>query len=205
MALTNTEMCRRWAARHPERLAAYRNSAAYKQLQRDAQKKYRLLSPLKAKASKRKWEVANRDKHLASRRALYAKNRSNIIGLGLIDKERKRHRDRAARYRAQNPGSWKTYWMKNKPYYAAMSAKYKASMRLATPLWADQEKIKYIYKIASDMVKETGRKWHVDHIVPIRSKLVCGLHVEHNLEVIEASKNMSKNNRYWPDMAIGGY
>lgn len=205
MAMTNGEMYKRWAAKNPERLAAYRNSAAYKQIQRDAQKKYKSLNPLKAKESKKKWELENREKHLASRRALYAKNRQKIIDLGLIDEDRKRKRERAAKYRSRNPDQWKKYWAANKSDYAARTAKYRAAMRLATPLWADKEKIKAIYRIAFERSKETGLQWHVDHIVPLISKSVCGLHVESNLAVIEASKNMSKNNRYWPDMAVGGH
>ena len=45
-------------------------------------------------------------------------------------------------------------------------------------------------------------RWEVDHIVPLQSPIVCGLHVEHNLQVIPASKNRSKHNRHWPDMHI---
>lgn len=48
--------------------------------------------------------------------------------------------------------------------------------------------------------KITGIKHDVDHVVPLRSKLVCGLHNEFNLAVIPASENRSKGNRYWPGM-----
>jgi 5-methylcytosine-specific restriction endonuclease McrA len=43
-------------------------------------------------------------------------------------------------------------------------------------------------------------KHEVDHIVPLKSPLVCGLHVEHNLQVIPATQNRRKHNRVWPDM-----
>lgn len=56
------------------------------------------------------------------------------------------------------------------------------------------------YHLAVTREEETGIKWQVDHIVPINSHLVCGLHSEYNLAVIPKKENLSKGNRYWPDM-----
>jgi hypothetical protein len=66
--------------------------------------------------------------------------------------------------------------------------------RQAMPPWAEKETISFVYKKA----REYG--WSVDHIVPLQSKLVCGLHVWNNLQVMEKSLNQSKSNLYWPDM-----
>lgn len=46
----------------------------------------------------------------------------------------------------------------------------------------------------------TGIAFEVDHIIPLQSKIVCGLHNEANLSVIPAIENNRKGNRYWPDM-----
>jgi hypothetical protein len=75
-----------------------------------------------------------------------------------------------------------------------------ALKRKATPAWANLAAIDVLYIEAKRRELETGVKWHVDHIVPLKSKLVCGLHVEANLVVLTASENIAKSNRYWPDM-----
>ena len=43
--------------------------------------------------------------------------------------------------------------------------------------------------------KVTGFKWHVDHIIPLLHKKVCGLHNANNLQVVPALWNMQKGNR----------
>lgn len=47
--------------------------------------------------------------------------------------------------------------------------------------------------------KKAGEDLHIDHIVPICSDLVCGLHVPWNLAIIGRIENLSKSNTWWPD------
>jgi hypothetical protein len=70
--------------------------------------------------------------------------------------------------------------------------------REATPPWLSREQkaqIRELYKIAITMTKTTGEQYVVDHIVPLRSDIVCGLHVPWNLRVIPRQENLLKSNK----------
>jgi hypothetical protein len=91
-------------------------------------------------------------------------------------------------------------WNKNNPdRLNVRSANRRARKLMATPVWADQETVKGMYQLVS-VFNRTGIILHVDHIVPLQSDLVCGLHCEANLQLLPASDNQSKGNRHWPDM-----
>lgn len=76
----------------------------------------------------------------------------------------------------------------------ALTAARKALLLKRTPAWADHEKIKAFYRLAtafSDLYVEH----HVDHIVPLKGETVSGLHVENNLQVLVGAENLRKSNR----------
>lgn len=95
-------------------------------------------------------------------------------------------------FRAYN----KEYYEKNRADYVSRTAKRRAAKLQATPDWANLERIKGLYKLAAYLTEEYGVSIHVDHIVPLQSTKVCGLHVEENLQLLYAEDNCRKNNTF---------
>lgn len=95
----------------------------------------------------------------------------------------------------------KQRWRINNPDKArAGLARRRATKRQATPAWASQLEIQKHYAHAAYLEKLLPDcEFQVDHIFPLKSDFVCGLHVENNLIVMEASQNASKGNKWWPD------
>lgn len=74
--------------------------------------------------------------------------------------------------------------------------------RDATPLWLTRKQkseIRQLYQIAITMTQTTGEQYVVDHIYPLRSDVVCGLHVPWNLRVVTQAENLQKSNSLPPD------
>ena len=66
----------------------------------------------------------------------------------------------------------------------------------ATPTWANKHLIEEKYRECAEMSYSTGIPHHVDHIIPIQGRKVCGLHTHENLRVIPATDNLKKSNRF---------
>jgi hypothetical protein len=134
--------------------------------------------------------------------------RANTEQRAAYDAER--YRTHTERYAAQSAA----YRLANAEKIAAYSAAYNAAYRKAnphlinaltakrratklqqTPSWVDFEAIKAIYRQCAERTRLTGEQNHVDHIYPLISDDVCGLHVAANLQIITASENSRKNNR----------
>ena len=144
------------------------------------------------RAYKRKWIESNRDKALAytkSWQARVGKDRVNEVAKNWRERNPESFRENVSRWRRENPHKDR-----------AKTRRYRASKLLAMPGWADPGAIENCYLEAERMSIETGIPHDVDHIVPLQSKLVCGLHWEGNLVVIPSSENRKKGNRQWPDM-----
>lgn len=65
----------------------------------------------------------------------------------------------------------------------------------AKPAWADDQAIKAIYLERDHLIEKTGIVHQVDHIIPLMSDLVCGLHCEDNLQILTDFENNQKSNK----------
>jgi hypothetical protein len=166
------------------------------------------------------WYAANRERESAKRTA-HSRIRRRELGVQARRYGRgalggKSNAQRQAEYRDRHPERAKesqrrvnrlyggrydrAYRTRHPEMRRLKSARWHARAKLTTPCWADKKAIRAIYAFASNLQKTTGERVHVDHIVPLHSKIVCGLHCEANLQILAASENSTKGNRCWPDM-----
>lgn len=141
------------------------------------------------------YKTRNSEKVAASRSA-YRKAKHAAGATERADKKAQRDATRPLRRRAAKQ-RWKA---ENRGATNEATARRFAAKMRATPAWADRSLMKDFYALASIYAAELGSSFHVDHIVPLRSPLVCGLHAPSNLNVLPGSENISKSNRHWPDM-----
>jgi hypothetical protein len=168
-----------WPKANPEKCKEYvKKYSENNKEKKDAYAKYyRETFPEKRKESREKSREKNLEKYRESARNSRQKN---------IE----RYKEVAKAYRVNNPDK-----------VNAKTARRRVAKLLASPFWRNELKILEFYKIASLKTEETKIKHHVDHIVPLKNRYVCGLHNEFNLEVLTAKENQSKGNRYWPYMS----
>jgi len=132
-----------------------------------------------------------REKALARTRKYRATEQGQLTEKAYAQSEQgKQNRAKAIRKYEQTNG---------KATKIARTATRRAGKMLRTPVWLtdiDHERIKNEYKLASFLSKIEGIKWTVDHIIPLQGDLVSGLHVPNNLQVMRASENYAKRNKF---------
>lgn len=133
--------------------------------------------------------AGSKDREKVRQKAYYAARSTEIqakrLAALMANEERQKN---LARYQ-------KRFYEENKAYYLAKYTKRRAAKLNATPAWADLKAIHKIYLRCAQISMETGVQHHVDHIVPLAGRNVCGLHVEYNLQVIPAMQNFKKSNK----------
>mgnify|MGYP001617069862 FL=1 len=158
--------------------------------------------------SSAKWRSKNLDRLRAAYRKRYHADPQKFREKNKDYHERNRDRmnEKSRSYRIANLEKMRVlgreWHAQNTERDLAANARRRAAHAKATPMWANRFFIEEAYRLAELRTRVLGYPWHVDHIVPLRSPLVCGLHVENNLRVIPGIENSRKGNRHWPNMSI---
>lgn len=136
--------------------------------------------------NERRKQLPKSDAAKAAGRRYYEKNREVVIA-------RAKHCPDEQKRRAK-----KNWELKNPEDRKARTSSRKRRHRMATPKWLtylQKQEMHSLYRIAQQLTKTTGVRYVVDHIVPLRSDTVCGLHVPWNLQVITQDENLRKSNK----------
>lgn len=155
---------------------------------KDKTKKFGVSGTCKIYDKKRSlaWSAANREK-------------SNAIKKKYVENNHEKRKESAVKWASRN-----------RPKYSELPKKYMAVRRANTvmyftrrdracPPWIGEEErwmMKEAYELAKLREATVGGKWNVDHIVPLQGKIVSGLHVPWNLQVIPAITNRKKGNKH---------
>ncbi|QGP80000.1 hypothetical protein [Sphingobium sp. CAP-1] len=123
-----------------------------------------------------------------------AKNLEKVRACGREYDRKRGSSERCKAWRDADPGKRLAYNASRLDAHSQQEQKRKAAMRAATPSWAEHDEMAEMYRQAQELELE------VDHIVPILSPFVCGLHCLANMRLAGEIENKSKGNRHWPDM-----
>jgi len=188
-------------------------------------KSYRKRNEEKIKESKRIYRKENRDLMNEKDRLYYQENRESRLEYQKdyyqrhqeerieyqkqyqVD-NRKERNEYHARWRIENieiRKQWYAMYRTNNINKIRLWTKISAAKRRAAKLNRSfegfEDEIKSIYAEATNL-REQGYDVHVDHIIPLQGKLVSGLHVPWNLQIIDASTNLTKSNKFEPYVEV---
>jgi len=107
-----------------------------------------------------------------------------------------RYKETISRYQEANKDNISNYWKSNRGMRNYHYNKYRAVE--ATPNWVDHEWLKLIYI-------HCPKGYTVDHIIPLQSDIVCGLHVPWNLQYLTPVENSKKHNKLIGDKRYGRF
>lgn len=152
---------------------------------RSLNQKYTITHKNTARERTKQWCKDNSERKRKSDKDYYEKNKDRELAKSRerYQKNKERIKQKAKEYRENNRGK-----------VNANIAKRRAAEKQATPRWANFQEIEKFYIEARQLSESTNRSYQVDHIVPLTSNEVCGLHCEANLQILLAKENNRKNN-----------
>ena len=195
----------KWDELNPEKAAAAKK--AWKERNPTADKEYYATNTSAIKTQKAGYrkahtqEIAEQNKvyREANLEALRAKTKAKY------EADPARVVAKVAEWRMANPEKYAAQLAKaalqpSKPRTPEQKAHHAAHQSIrcrrlicARPPWADIAAIDAIYL-------EAQRKgMHVDHIIPLKGKIVSGLHVANNLQLLTPRENSRKHNKFSPE------
>jgi hypothetical protein len=165
--------------------------------------------PSVAKAKQREYYLKNKERLLEKNKAWIASNIESVLAAKklwvskLSDKTKEAY-NANARVRYHQKKQWnadrkKVYKSQHKHLINANASKRRAALLQRIPIWQtefDELKIKCIYSVAAMLSRVNNEPWTVDHIIPLQGKIVSGLHVPSNLQLMRARENEAKRNKY---------
>lgn len=176
-----------------------------KECRNNASIEYRKRNKDKGIEYRKKWSKENPE---------YFKTRYENNKCTILESQREHYNDNKEIYRARQQE-----WVNNnKAKSNAIKKRYKAAKIKADPTHGNKENpwnnpewlefnnlaIQEFYDKAQELSVLTGLVYHVDHIIPLQGKLVCGLHVYNNLQVLLSTDNISKKNKFDINLDLEG-
>lgn len=152
--------------------------------------------------------VMDRDYRMRQGEALKAKKRAAYrrACAGVVSFPRKTVLVGYRAWRIRNPertvSQRQQHYKNNRAAYYSNNARRRACVNQAMPAWANKFFIEEAYRLAELRTKVLGFPWEVDHVIPLRNKIVCGLHVENNLRVVPKVVNNRKSNKFDPTLML---
>lgn len=184
---TGSEAYRR---KHPERAraatAAWR--AAHREETRAKAKATRQASPEQARAYDRAYRLEHPEIHQRSKEKYRATQKAK-------ETEALHRQQYYSRNKSAMAAKHLAWARANPGVVNAIAMKRWAAKLRAKPAWADFDAIEAVYVEAARLTRETGIRHEVDHIYPLQSDVVCGLHCEANLQILTKADNIRKHNR----------
>lgn len=166
--------------------------------------KYKAQNKDKVAELWKRWISKNKDSVSAKRKDRYQVLRAERIGAMKAWRDENREKVVAYRkqYRLDNIDKvneiYQAWSRANRHITNANFLKRRAQKISATVRW-DEEFTHFVSRQATMLAglreKATGIKWHVDHLIPLRSKVACGFHTWANLQVIPSALNLWKANK----------
>ena len=152
-----------------------------------------LTDPVKRKEYNKEYNKAYRQRNYAKvrRREYQAEWRKRNLE-SIRKKQRNANREKSRTY-------FKAYVQRD---YVKVRSNEKCSKRRALEIRTSKFELNNsgntlkLFKLSNKKTKETGRDYHIDHIVPLQGRLVSGFHISGNLRVVLADTNLRKNDRY---------